>query len=286
MELDVERYWRFLDAQESYEEAKAIIYGAPMENTVSFRTGTRHGPRGIREFSWALDEYSHRLDKELEEIRFYDAGDLGLPWGNVQKSMRIIRETTSKFLNENRIPFVLGGEHLITLPLVEAVVEKHPGLAVLQLDAHADLRDEFLGEHYSHATVMRRIAEHIGGENLYQLGIRSGNRDEFDFAAKNTNLYPDEIVDPLKDILDDLVGRPIYISIDIDVVDPAFAPGTGSPDPCGCTSLELLEAVYLMENLQVVGMDLNEVSPELDSSGRTALLAAKVIRELLLMHSK
>ncbi len=283
LELDAERYWRFIGAQEGYDGARAVIVGAPLDTTMTFRAGARHAPREIRQFSWVLEEYSPRLGRDLGELRFCDLGDLCLPWGNVREGLRRIRETAERLLRDGKFPVFIGGEHLVSLPIVEAAVERYPGLVVLQLDAHADLLDEYLGERYSHATVMRRVAEVVGGENVYQLGIRSGAREEFEYGRGHTHIFLHEVLRPLEKIARTLDGRPVYVTVDIDVVDPAYAPGTGTPEPGGCSSLELMEAIYLLRGLHVVGFDLVEVNPVYDLSGRTAVLAAKVIREMLLV---
>ncbi|MGQ9532507.1 MAG: agmatinase [Desulfotomaculales bacterium] len=283
MELDAERHWRFIGAQEGYDGARAVIVGAPLDTTMTFRAGARHAPREIRQFSWVLEEYSPRLGRDLGELRFCDLGDLCLPWGNVREGLRRIRETAERLVRDGKLPVFIGGEHLVSLPAVEAVAERYPGLAVLQLDAHADLLDDYLGERYSHATVMRRVAEVVGGENVYQLGIRSGAREEFEYGQVHTHIFLHEVLRPLEKIARTLNGRPVYVTVDIDVVDPAYAPGTGTPEPGGCSSLELMEAIYLLRGLHVVGFDLVEVNPVYDLSGRTAVLAAKVIREMLLV---
>jgi agmatinase len=286
MSLDAERYWRFMGAKDEYEDAKIVIAGAPMDYTVTVKAGTRHGPREIRHTSWWMEDYSPRLDRGLEEINFYDAGDLNLPFGNVLESLKMMKETAGKIIDDGKLPLFLGGEHLITLPLVEAAAKRYPGLAVIQLDAHADLQADYLGEQFSHATVMRRVSEIVGKGNLYQVGIRSCIREEIEYGRDNTHIYLDEVLAPMKEILPSLKGRPVYITLDIDVVDPAFAPGTGAPEVCGCSSAELLESLYLTGDLNIVGFDLNEVNPVYDVSGRTALLAAKVIREMLLLWDK
>lgn len=280
MSLDAERFWRFMGAGENYSDAGAVIFGIPMDSTVTVRTGTRHGAREIRQTSWWMEEYSPRLDRDLSEIKFYDAGDLCLPWGNVQEGLRLIRETGERIINDGKMPVMLGGEHLVSLPLIEAVSARNPGLAVIQLDAHADLNDQYLGEKYSHATVMRRVSEVVGSGNLYQIGIRSCVREEIRYGKEHTHIYLQDVLEPMKQVVRELAERPVYLTLDIDVVDPAYAPGTGAPEPGGCTGAELVESVYLLKNLNLVGFDLVEVCP--DATGRTALLAAKVIREMLL----
>ncbi len=286
MSLDAERYWRYMGASEDYKDASMVIVGAPMDSTVTVKTGTRHGPREIRHTSWWMEDYSPRLDRELGEINFFDAGDLSLPFGNVKDSLNLMKETAGKIIDDKKIPIFLGGEHLITMPLVEAAAARYNDLVVIQLDAHADLQDDYLGERLSHATVMRRVCETVGKGNVYQLGIRSCLREEIQFGKNNSQIFFDQVLEPMKKIIPEIGGRPVYITLDIDVVDPAFAPGTGAPEVCGCTSMELMETLYLTKDLNIVGFDLNEVNPVYDVSGRTALLAAKVIREMMLLWER
>jgi len=278
----IEKYSGFIGCTDDYEQAQVVLAGAPMDFTVSFRPGAREGPRQIRQVSQGLEEYSIDLDRDLAECCYYDAGDLVLPLGNVQESLCRISLVTGEILRCGKLPLFLGGEHLISYAVIREAVKVHPGLAVIHLDAHADLRDEYLGEHFSHATVMRRVAELIGGENLYQFGIRSGARDEFDFARNCTNIYLNRVVEPLAENLPRLKGRPVYVTLDIDVVDPAYAPGTGTAEPGGCTAGEIIRAVHLLGRLNLVGFDLVEVSPVYDPSQRTALLGAKLVREVIL----
>lgn len=267
---------------EDYSEANTILLGAPMDYTVSFRPGTRMGAQRIREVSYGVEEYSPYQDKDLVESKFYDAGEIFLPFGNVLGSLKNIKNAVAKVLKDDKFPLVMGGEHLVSLPIIQAMCEKYSDLAVVHFDAHADLRQDYLGECHSHATVMRQVAELIGGKNLYQFGIRSGTKDEFRFAKENTNFFPYEVLKPLGEVLPKLKGRAVYVSLDIDVVDPAYAPGTGTPEPGGCTSKEILQAIHLLAELQIVGFDLVEVSPVYDQSERTSLLAAKIIREAIL----
>lgn len=282
-ELPVEKDLGFMASRESYREAAAVLLGVPMDCTASFRPGSRLAPRRVREVSRVLEEYSLFLQADLRDCPFHDWGDLVLPCGNTPRCLEIIRRAGEKLAGDGKLALAIGGEHLITLPLVEALAGRHNGLAVLHLDAHADLREEYLGERYSHSTVMRRVAEVVGGENLFQCGIRSADREELLFAREHTRFRPGNLLQGLREVVPLLRGRPVYVSLDIDVADPAYAPGTGTPEPGGCTSEELLEALYLMRGLAVVGFDLVEVSPVHDASDRTAILAAKVIREALLL---
>lgn len=273
----------FMGARDDYQAAQAVLFGAPMDFTASFRPGSRVGPRQIREVSYGLEEYSPRLERELGEVPFYDAGDLNLPHGNVAASLRLVQDLTAAVVEEGKMPVMLGGEHLVSWPAIAAVYARYPDLAVLHLDAHADLRVQYEGERYSHATVMRLVAERLGGGNIYQCGIRSGTREEWAFAYGHTHIFPYEVVAPLRQVLPTLMHRPVYVTVDIDVVDPAFAPGTGTPEPGGVSSGEIIQAVHLLAGLWLVGFDLVEVAPVYDQSERTSLLAAKLIREMLLL---
>lgn len=273
----------FMGARDDYQAAQAVLCGVPMDFTVSFRPGARLGPRQIRDVSWGLEEYSPYQERELGEVSFYDAGDLALPFGNVDASLRLVQALTAAVIQDGKMPILLGGEHLLSWPAIAAVHERYPDLAVLHLDAHADLRQEYEGEVNSHATVMRRVVERIGGGNVYQFGIRSGTRNEWNFAGANTHIFPYEVVAPLRQVRSAISHRPVYVTLDIDVVDPAFAPGTGTPEPAGVSSGEIIQAIHLLAGLRLVGFDLVEVAPVYDQSERTSLLAAKIIRELLLL---
>jgi agmatinase len=272
----------FIGSSENFEEADMVIVGAPMDCTVSGRPGTRQGPCQIRQASHMLEEYSAALGRELADYHYYDAGDIVLPLGTVQESLHLIGLAAAEIFSRGKMPLVLGGEHLVSLPLIKEAANKFPGLKVIHLDAHADLREQYLGEFLSHATVMRRVAEVVGSRRLYQFGIRSGTRDEFDFASAGTNLFVDNVLAPLRENLSQLIGCPVYISLDIDVVDPSFAPGTGTPEPGGISAREIIAAVRFLGELDVVGFDLVEVCPVCDPSARTALLAAKLVREAIL----
>ncbi|MFZ5945543.1 MAG: agmatinase [Bacillota bacterium] len=282
----LERLTGYIGSTEDYERADTVIIGVPMDFTVSYRPGTRMGPQQIRAVSYGLEEYSFYCHKDLRDYSFFDGGDISLPFGNVTSSLDIIEEVARKVIQENKFGIYLGGEHLVSWPLIKAYSDVYADLAVLHFDAHADLRENYAGEVNSHATVIRKVCEKIGGKNVYQFGIRSGDREEFEYGRNNTNLFIDQIKGPLETTTKSLQGRPVYITIDIDVVDPAFAPGTGTPEPGGCTSREIIEAIELMKGLNIVGMDIVEVSPINDPSDRTAILAAKLVREAILNYTK
>lgn len=274
----------FISSSTNYKQSKAVIYGMPMDFTVSFRPGSRFGPARIREVSIGLEEYSPYLDKSLEDITFFDAGDLSLPFGNPSRSLEMIGDYIHGLLKDGKFPLGLGGEHLVTWPVIREVFAKFPDLAIIHIDAHADLREQYEGETLSHSTPIRKAAELIGGEHIYQFGIRSGTREEFAYAKENLHMYPFEVLEPLQKVLPDLSGRPVYVTIDIDVLDPSAAPGTGTAEAGGITSKELLAALHAIANsgVNVVGADVVEVAPVYDHSEQTQIVAAKLVREILL----
>jgi agmatinase len=275
----------FIKSHPNYDESQAVIYGMPMDWTVSYRPGSRFGPQRIREASIGLEEYSPYLDRDLEEVKYFDVGDIPLPFGNPQKSIDYIEGFVRQLLQDGKIPVGMGGEHLVSWPVMKAVAEKHPDLAIIHMDAHTDLRVSYEGEALSHSTPIRKIAEHIGPKNVYSFGIRSGMKEEFEWAKENgMHISKFEVLEPLKEILPTLAGRPVYVTIDIDVLDPAHAPGTGTVDCGGITSHELLASIHAIagSDVNVVGFDLVEVAPIYDPSEQTVNTASKLIREMLL----
>jgi len=275
----------FIKSHPSLEESEAVIYGMPMDWTVSYRPGSRFGPTRIREVSIGLEEYSPYLDRELEEVKYFDAGDIPLPFGNAQRSLDMIEEFVDDVLKAGKFPLGMGGEHLVSWPVMKAMYKKYPDLAIIHMDAHTDLREEYEGEPLSHSTPIRKVAELIGPENVYSFGIRSGMKEEFEWAKENgMHIAKFEVLEPLKEILPKLAGRPVYVTIDIDVLDPAHAPGTGTVDAGGITSKELLASIHEIarSDIHVVGADLVEVAPIYDHSEQTANTASKLIREMIL----
>lgn len=260
-----------------------MLIGAPFDGTTSFVPGTRFGPARIREVSVGLETYSPALDRSLDDVRMADLGDLELPYGNVAAALEMIEAACRSIVEAGAKPFLLGGEHLVTLPAVRACHSWYKDLAVVQFDAHADLREEYMGEHDSHATVMRRIGEVIGSDNVYQLGIRSGTREEFAYGRAFSPVFQEELASGVRRVNEELVGRPVYVTVDIDVVDPGFAPGTGTPEPGGCRPQELFQALWALEGLRVVGFDVVEVNPLVDAGVVTSILAAKLIREAAIL---
>lgn len=275
----------FIKSHPSFEESKAVLYGMPMDWTVSYRPGSRFGPARIREVSIGLEEYSLYLDRELEDVKYYDAGDIPLPFGNPQRSLDMIEEFVDKVLDAGKFPLGMGGEHLVSWPVFKAMVKKYPDLAIIHMDAHTDLRENYEGEPLSHSTPIRKVADLIGPQNVYSFGIRSGMKEEFQWAKEvGMHISPFEVLEPLKKVLPTLAGRPVYVTIDIDVLDPAHAPGTGTVDAGGITSRELLASIHEIarSEVNVVGADLVEVAPIYDHSEQTANTASKLIREMIL----
>lgn len=265
------------------ERAPVAIFGVPLDETTSFRPGTRFGPSAARRASHALELYSLRQNRTLHELNYVDLGDLVLPLGSVKDALSVIRHASSDLLAEGQRFMAIGGEHLVTYPLVESMAERYPDLVVVHMDAHADLREEFTGTPLSHATVMRRVIDVLGPGRLYQVGIRSAELHELERARGLSEVHFYRVLEPIRAILPKIRGCPVYLSIDIDVVDPAFAPGTGVPEPGGVTSQEILDAVSLFAGLNIVGADLVEVAPAYDTTGQTGLLAAAIVRECLLL---
>lgn len=274
---------RFIGSAEEPAGTAVALFGAPFDGTTSFVPGTRFGPHRIREVSDGIETYSPRLDRDLESISFYDWGDLELPYGNPVAALERIEDFAHSLFDAGRTPFMLGGEHLVTLPAVRAARAAFPELVVVQFDAHADLREDYMGEPDSHATVMRRVVDLVGGDRLFQVGIRSGTREEFQYGRRHTNFFPGAFdMATMYRIAEAVAGRPVYITVDIDVVDPAFAPGTGTPEAGGWTPNELFEAIYALAGIDVIGCDIVEVCPPAEHGVITSLLAAKLVREMLL----
>jgi agmatinase len=273
----------FLGSRGDYLSADVVMVGAPMDFTVSFRPGSRMGPGIIRGMSGVLETYSPYVRGDIGDIALFDHGDLELSFGNAKRSLEVIYGAAAEIFGDGKLPVFLGGEHLISLPVIRAAFEKYGDqLLLFHFDAHTDLREEYMGEGLSHATVIRRCMDFVKGQNIYQFGIRSGLKEEFTLGETSTNFYPFKVVEPLQNISKTTGDRPIYVTLDIDVVDPAYAPGTGTPEPGGCTSAEILRAVHLLGGCNIIGMDIVEVMGFGDPAGITGVLAAKIIREALI----
>lgn len=280
MEKNVET---FIGCEGEYEESKIVLFGAPFDSTTSFRPGARFGSSAIRHESFGLETYSPYQDKDLTDTKVFDRGDLELSFGSAEAALGDIEEITAKILNDGKLPLMVGGEHLVTLGSVRAVAEKYPDLHIIHFDAHADLREDYLGVKYSHACVLRRCQEILGDGRIHQFCIRSGEREEFRFAKEHTDMHPFGL-DGLQELVENLKQScvPVYITIDLDCLDPSVFPGTGTPEAGGITFMELLGAILEVSKLCVVGADVNELAPMLDASGVSTAVACKVLRELIL----
>lgn len=276
----------FIACESNFEDARAVIFGAPFDGTTSFRPGTRFGPSAIRGESDGIETYSPYQNRDLEDISVFDSGDLYLPFGNPKAVLDMIEARTQEILVADKMPVMLGGEHLVTLGAVRAMVKKYRNLHIIHFDAHADLREAYLGEQLSHASVLRRCWDLVGDGHIHQFGIRSGERAEFDFAFAHTDFHPFNV----KDVLDVVLGLgsevPVYVTVDLDVLDPSLFSGTGTPEAGGIFFLDLEEALLALEALNVVGFDINELSPPYDTSGISTAVACKVLREMLLAYVK
>ena len=271
----------FLGCDNEYGESGIVVFGAPFDSTTSFRPGTRFASRTMRGESYGLETYSPYQDKDLEDLAVFDGGDLELCFGDTEKALAAIESYTTRVLRDNKRPVMIGGEHLVTLGAVRAVARKYPELHVVHFDAHADLRDDYLGITLSHATVLHRVWDIIGDGRIYQFGIRSGERSEFQWGQDHVTTQKFNFKG-LAEVIEKLQGQPVYFTLDLDVLDPSVFPGTGTPEPGGVSFIELLEAIQQVSQLNLVGCDINELSPVYDQSGASTAVACKVLRELLL----
>jgi agmatinase len=271
----------FIACDHEYEDSDIVLFGAPFDGTTSYRPGTRFASAAIRNESYGIETYSPYLDKDLLDYRIFDAGDLEFGFGNTERVLNTIEEMTESILEDNKKPLMIGGEHLVTLGSIRAVAKKYQELHIIHFDAHADLRDDYLGEKLSHASVMRRCHEIIGDGRIYQFGIRSGDREEF-LWAKDHVFTQKFNLDGIDQVIEHLQGKPVYLTIDLDVLDPSVFPGTGTPEAGGVTFMELINALNEVFKLNIVAMDMNELSPVYDQSGASTALACKLLRELLL----
>ena len=271
----------FLGCDADWEDAALVLYGAPYDSTTSFRPGSRFGSRAIRAESYGLELYSPYQDAELRG-RVLDSGDLELPFGDPAPALAMIEARAAEILQGGKVPFLLGGEHLVTLGAVRAAVKAHPDLHILHFDAHADLRADYLGSPLSHACVLRRCHELVGDHRIYQFGIRSGDKAAFDWGKGHVFTHKFDL-EGLGEALDALQGKPVYLTVDLDVLDPSVFPGTGTPEPGGVSFDALRRAVTdACRRLKIVAADVNELSPHYDASGISTAAACKIVREMLI----
>lgn len=275
----------FIGCDNEYQESKIVIFGAPFDSTTSYRPGTRFASSAMRNESFGIETYSPYQDKDLTDINIFDAGDLELCFGSPESALEDIENMSDKILSDGKTPLMIGGEHLVTLGSVRAAIKKYPDLHIIHFDAHADLRDDYLGQKLSHACVMRRCHELTGDGKIFQFGIRSGDREEFYWGINHvyTNKFNFDNIETLKEKIG---NKPVYFTLDLDVLDPSCFPGTGTPEAGGVTFTQLLKAIETVSQLNVVALDVNELSPMLDQSGASTALACKLLREILLYFYK
>ena len=273
---------KLFETEYNYDEAKIVVFGAPFDSTTSYRPGTRFASRTMRAESYGLEYYSPGQDEDLINVPFFDAGDLNLPFGNPELALKHIENYVVEVLADEKFPLMIGGEHLLTLAPVHVAQKKYEDMALIHFDAHADLRDEYLGVKLSHASVVRRIYDIIGDESIFQFGIRSGEKAEFEFAKQHTHLQKFDFRG-LDEVLKKIQGRHVYFTLDLDVLDPSVFPGTGTPEAGGVSFVELMNAAFkVFDNCNVIGFDMMELSPPYDPSGISTATALKLLREFLI----
>ena len=273
----------FIGCDSTYEAAKIVLFGAPFDSTTSVRPGARFASSAIRHESFGLETYSPYQDADLTDFSVFDSGDLELSFGSTESALADIEKRADTILEDKKLPFLIGGEHLVTLGSVRAVHKFYPDMHIIHFDAHADLRDDYLGTKLSHACVMRRCHDILGDGHIHQFCIRSGDREEFCFAKEHTDMHP-LTLDGLKQTVIALKkdNIPVYVTVDLDCLDPSIFSGTGTPEAGGLSFMELLNALRIVSECNIKGADINELAPMLDQSGSSTAVACKVLREFLL----
>lgn len=277
---------KFIGFESKFEDSKAVLFGAPFDGTTSFKPGARFAPSAMREDSWAIESYSPYLERDLYELDLFDYGNVEVPYGDKMKTLQMLEDFTDKVVEAGKIPIMIGGEHLVSYGPIKSVWKKYPDLHVIHFDAHTDLREELLGEEYSHATVLRRVHDFLGDGRLNHFCIRSGLKEEFEWAKTHTHLEK-FTYNTLEARVEFLKDKPVYVTIDLDVFDPSVFPGTGTPEPGGIDFHQMLDITKILSKLNnVVGLDLVELAPKYDASGVSTAVACKTLRELVLATIK
>jgi agmatinase len=271
----------YISASASFENSKGVILGCPYDGSASFRPGARFGPSAIRRVSLGIETFSPYFQRDLNQCSIHDMGDLELPLGEKKISLGLIRNGLGKILSEKKFPILLGGDHLITLPIIEEMLPIYPRLHLLQIDAHMDLREDYLGEPLSHSTVMRKVLDHLGEGRLFQIGIRSGTEEEFKLAGKMKSIVSLD-PGPLSSMMKHLRNQPVYITLDLDVIDPSLLPGVGTPEPGGLNFQEFIFLLKKLQGLHVVGFDIVELTPDYDPTQVSSITASVALREMIL----
>jgi agmatinase len=256
------------------ERSPVTMLGCPLDVTSSFRGGTKFAPDSIRKASWTLETYSPYLKRDLEDVAFYDAGNIELQPADLRQSLGLIEEGAAAIVEQGSKPLIFGGEHLISYPILKVLLKYYKDLQIVHFDAHCDLRDRYEGHELSHATVMKRVRDQ-GGTDMMQIGIRSGTRQEF------AELKPVETPSDLGARLDR--NRPVYVTFDIDVFDPSLVAGVTTPEPGGLTFREVMDYFSVLKGAKLIGADIVELAPDYDATFVSSVTAAKVAREILLL---
>jgi agmatinase len=273
----------FADADADFNDASFILFGVPFEKTSSFRHGADKAPYEVRQASWNFERYDLRTGISFEGITVHDYGDLPVQNLSSKEVFQATRSFTTLILAKHKIPIIIGGDHSITPGIVTAFPTD---IALLSLDAHMDFRQQYKDDPYNHACVIRRVADHLPIDHIVVLGLRSAEQEEYNQARRDRLFFRDMFTihqQGVNKIIAEsktrLQGKHIYLTIDIDVVDPAYAPGTSTPEPFGMTPLEVLEIIDAFAP-QIIGCDIVEVCPPYDH-GQTAILAAQLIRTII-----
>jgi len=271
----------YISANASFEKSRVVILGCPYDGSASFRPGARFGPSAIRRASWGIETFSPYFQKDLSQCSIHDMGDLELPLGEKKISLGLIRKAVGIIISEKKYPVLLGGDHLITLPIVEEILKTYPRLHLIHIDAHTDLRDDYLGESLSHSTVMKKVVDHLSERRLFQIGIRSGTEDEFKLARRMKSIVSLNTAS-LGSMVKRLRNQPVYITLDLDVIDPSLLPGVGAPEPGGLTFQEFISLLKKLQTLNVIGFDIVELTPDYDPTQISSITAAVILREMIL----
>lgn len=269
------------------------ICGIPLDIGTSWRSGTRFGPKEVRSQSAMLRPYNLGTGAApFDSLQVADIGDLAINTFSLSDSLRIIAESYAAMLDYDVIPMAIGGDHSITLPILRSIAKRHGPVALVHVDAHADVNNEMFGERECHGTVFRRAHEEglINPSKVYQIGLRGTGYSADDFAEAAgwgfqqfaaQELWGRSLSTLGTEIRRDIGDLPVYVTYDIDSLDPAYAPGTGTPEIGGLTTPQAMELIRALKGLNIVGADLVEVSPPYDTSGNTALTGANILYEML-----
>jgi len=271
----------YISANASFEKSRGVILGCPYDGSASFRPGARFGPSAIRKASWGIETFSPYFQRDLTQCSIHDMEDLELPLGEKKISLGLIRKALGQILSKNKFPILLGGDHLITLPIIEEILPIYPRLHLIHIDAHTDLREDYLGESLSHSTVMRKVVDHLGEGRLFQIGVRSGTEEEFKLARRMKSIVPFDS-SSLSSMIKRLRNQPVYITLDLDVIDPSLLPGVGTPEPGGVTFQEIISLLKKLQTLHVVGFDIVELTPDYDPTQVSSVTASVILREMIL----